>query len=64
MTSPQDLERLYKSFIEGDPDLQRALDLVDLHYGMKEKHVQGSDMGLQAAREEVNKVLRDLQRRT
>ena len=45
---------------DGDPDLQRAMDLVDLHYGVKEKYSQGKDMGLEAARAEVNKVLQDL----
>ncbi|MCJ1326699.1 hypothetical protein MMC10_003364 [Thelotrema lepadinum] len=47
----------------GDPDLQRALDLVDLHYGVKEKYSQGTDMSLEAARSGVNKVLQDLQQR-
>ena len=45
---------------EGNPDLQRALDLVELHYGVKEKYSQGPDMGLEAARAEVNKVLHNL----
>ena len=48
---------------EDDADLQRALDLVELHYGVKEKHLQGTDEGLVAARREVNKVLADLQRK-
>ena len=48
---------------EGNPDLQRALDLVDLHYGVKVKHQEGTDRSLQAARAEVNEVLRSLQRK-
>ena len=44
---------------DDDPDLQRALDLVDLHYGVKMKHVQGQDMALKKAREEVQRVLRE-----
>ncbi|MCJ1409195.1 hypothetical protein MMC19_003273 [Ptychographa xylographoides] len=40
-----------------DPDLKRALDLVDLHYGVKEKHMQGADMGLKKARMEVQRVM-------
>ena len=43
-----------------DPDLQRVIDLVDLHYGLKEKHVQGMDTGLQKARIDVNRVLERL----
>ncbi|MCJ1485045.1 hypothetical protein MMC06_005218 [Schaereria dolodes] len=46
--------------IEADPDLQRAIDLVDLHYGVKVKHMQGSDMGLQRARSEVQGVMEKL----
>ena len=42
---------------EEDTDLQRALDLVDLHYSVKMKHVQGQDMGLKEARAEVDRVL-------
>ena len=45
---------------DGDPDLQRAMDLVDLHYGVKEKYSQGKDMSLEAARAEVHKVLQDI----
>ena len=29
------------------------MDLVDLHYGVKKKHMQGADMGLQKARTDV-----------
>jgi len=37
----------------GDGDLQRALDLVDLHHAVKEKHKSGIDIGLQQARRDV-----------
>lgn len=43
-----------------DVDLQRAIDLMDLHYGLKMKHVQSLDMGLQRARHEVNRALQRL----
>ncbi|MCJ1361334.1 hypothetical protein MMC16_000432 [Acarospora aff. strigata] len=43
---------------DADPDLQRALDLVDLHYSVKVKLVQGPDVGLQRARADVEGVLR------
>ncbi|MCJ1252624.1 hypothetical protein MMC24_000430 [Lignoscripta atroalba] len=43
-----------------DPDLQRAIDLVDLHYGVKVKHMQSLDMGLRQARLDVNAVLEKL----
>ena len=48
-----------QSELEGgnDPDLQRALDLVDLHYGVKMKHVQGQELGLQKARADVARAL-------
>ena len=44
-----------------DPDMQRATDLVDLHYGVKMKHVQCDDTGLRQARKEVDKVLEKLE---
>ncbi|MCJ1374751.1 hypothetical protein MMC20_005983 [Loxospora ochrophaea] len=43
---------------ENDVDLQRAIDLVDLHYGVKMKHIEGLDKGLKKAREDVHAVLR------
>ncbi|MCJ1243077.1 hypothetical protein MMC30_000274 [Trapelia coarctata] len=43
-----------------DPDLQRAMDLVDLHYGVKERHMQGADMGLQKARTDVQRAMEKL----
>lgn len=44
-----------------DPDMQRATDLVDLHYNVKMKHVQGDDAGLMQARREVDMVLQKLE---
>ena len=44
-----------------DPDMQRATDLVDLHYSVKMKHVQGDDAGLRQARREVDMVLHKLE---
>lgn len=46
------------------PDLQRAKDLIDLHYNVKMKHVRGQpgtvDEDLKRAREDVRRVLREL----
>ncbi|MCJ1306530.1 hypothetical protein MMC25_000173 [Agyrium rufum] len=53
----KDLKR--SASIEGadeDPDLQRAIDLVDLHHGVKEKHTHGLDMSLQQARRDVDVI--------
>ena len=44
-----------------DPDMQRATDLVELHYGVKMKHMQGEDAGLRQARKEVDMVLEKLE---
>ena len=44
-----------------DPDMQRAIDLVELHYGVKMKHMQGEDAALRQARREVDKVLEKLE---
>jgi hypothetical protein len=42
-----------------DPDLQRARDLVELHYGLKMKHLEGGlDKDLQKARDDVKRVSR------
>ena len=41
--------------------MQRAIDLVGLHYGVKMKHVQSEDAGLKQARKEVDMVLEKLQ---
>ncbi|KAK4698184.1 hypothetical protein P7C71_g42, partial [Lecanoromycetidae sp. Uapishka_2] len=45
---------------EKDPDMQRATDLVELHYGVKMNHMQGEDAGLRQARRDVDQVLRKL----
>jgi hypothetical protein len=43
-------------------DLRRAKELVNLHYEMKTKYALGSvDEELTRAREEVNRVLRELE---
>ena len=47
---------------QDDPDLQRAMDLVDLHYGVKEKHKHGTDMELQKARQDVRRVMEGMNR--
>lgn len=47
---------------EHDPDMQRAMDLVELHYGVKINHIQGGDGELKEAREGVSRVLEKLQR--
>ena len=41
--------------------MQRAIDLVELHYGVKMKHMQGEDASLRQARREVDKVLEKLE---
>ena len=43
-----------------DPDMQRATDLVELHYEVKVKHVQGLDNRLVQARRDVDRALEDL----
>jgi len=43
-----------------DLDLQRATDLVELHEGVKMRHVRGLDPGLGEARREVEAVVRGL----
>ncbi|ORY14994.1 hypothetical protein BCR34DRAFT_478591 [Clohesyomyces aquaticus] len=43
---------------KGDPDLQRAKDLVELHYSVKEAHKRGElEKGLAEAREMVTKAV-------
>jgi hypothetical protein len=42
-------------------DLQRAKELVELHYEVKARHVNGQvDTALQQARSDVEQVLREL----
>lgn len=46
-----------------DDDLRRAKDLVELHYELKARHVDGQvDRELAQAREGVDRVLRELGR--
>ena len=40
--------------------MRRATDLVELHYGVKMKHMQGEDAGLKQARKDVDMVLKKL----
>ena len=40
--------------------MQRATDLVELHYGVKMKHVNGEDKSLVEARREVEGVIERL----
>jgi hypothetical protein len=50
-----------QSTVEGDADLQRAKDLIDLHYKVKVAHADGTvDEGLESARRDVGEVLRGL----
>lgn len=46
---------------DDDPDMQRALDLMELHNGVKMKHVQGENQGLMQARKDVDTVLAKLE---
>ncbi|KAL2048429.1 hypothetical protein N7G274_000340 [Stereocaulon virgatum] len=48
---------------EDDVDMQRATDLVELHYGVKMSHMEGEDAGLRQARRDVDRVLETLDRR-
>ncbi len=56
---PTAMRKISTLDVDGDPDLQRALDLVDLHYGVKEKHRGQLDAGLKKARADVDLVLRN-----
>lgn len=47
--------------IKEDADMQRATDLVELHYGVKMNHMQGEDAGLRQARRDVDQVLKKLE---
>ena len=40
--------------------MQRATDLVELHYGVKMKHILGDDAGLRQARKDVDEVLKKM----
>ncbi|KAE8134240.1 hypothetical protein BDV38DRAFT_166023 [Aspergillus pseudotamarii] len=46
---------------KANDDLRRAKELVDLHYEIKARHADGTvDQELACAREDVNRVLREL----
>ncbi|KAI4125545.1 MAG: hypothetical protein LQ338_004193 [Usnochroma carphineum] len=45
-----------------DVDMQRAIDLMELHHGVKMKHVRGEDQGLMQARKDVEAVLARLEK--
>lgn len=47
-----------------DLDMERAIDLVELHYGVKMKHMQGEDAKLMQARRDVDMVLEKLEGNT
>ena len=47
--------------VDDDPDMQRATDLVELHYGVKMNHMEGEDVGLRQARRDVDRVLEKLE---
>ena len=40
--------------------MQRATDLVELHYGVKMKHAEGMDKELAEARKRVEEVMESL----
>lgn len=44
--------------------MQRATDLMELHHGVKLKHVRGEDQGLTQARRDVDNVLAQLDEHT
>ena len=46
-----------QKLVQDDPDMQRATDLVELHYGVKMNHVHGNDAALSQARADVESVL-------
>lgn len=50
----------FKGTTKNDLDLCRATDLLELHYGVKMKHVRGEEKGLIHARKEVEGVLETL----
>lgn len=42
--------------------MQRAMDLVELHYGVKMNHLQAGNTELKQARTDVDRVLEKLER--
>ena len=49
--------------IKDDEGLQRAEDLLDLHYNVKMRHKLGGDDELKQARQKVDSVSRELEAR-
>ncbi|KAK3067786.1 hypothetical protein LTR53_015131 [Teratosphaeriaceae sp. CCFEE 6253] len=47
-------------YVDNDPDLTRAKDLVQLHARVKVAHQDGADRELDEAREAVARVLREM----
>lgn len=63
-TAEPALSRSLSSLADGgggnSPDLQRALDLVDLHFGLKVKYIEeNGNKVLDNARQEVTRALKD-----
>lgn len=58
----KDPEDAQKTDEQTDKDLQRARDLVDLHYNLKVKHMEGHDSDLKQARSNVDEVLQSLEK--
>ena len=56
-SSGEDTQTCSATQMQDDPDMQRAKDLVELHYGVKMNHVHGQDAALKQARAEVESVL-------
>ncbi|KAL8927654.1 MAG: hypothetical protein Q9172_001283 [Xanthocarpia lactea] len=48
--------------VDNDPDMERAMDLIELHQEVKMKHGRGEDQGLTQARKDVDAVLVELER--
>ncbi|KAL8781592.1 MAG: hypothetical protein Q9213_005942 [Squamulea squamosa] len=47
---------------EYDPDMERAMDLMELHQGVKMKYARGEDQDLMQARKDVDAVLAELEK--
>ena len=62
-TGDPNVNSLSDTKVQEDPDMQRALDLVRLHYDVKINHIQAKDTGLQQARRDVDNILKTLKRR-
>ncbi|KAL8745643.1 MAG: hypothetical protein Q9190_002247 [Brigantiaea leucoxantha] len=59
--SPEPSTNSSKADSGNDPDMQRAIDLVELHYGLKVKHMNGEDQGLTLARRNVDFIINKLE---